>query len=75
MKLAAKIHRNNKGGDGIEYLVIESDELDTKGFFLFFHCSLNSPSEADLWFPDIEGAKSQAALNYGINDEDWELIE
>ncbi|MBL7914758.1 MAG: hypothetical protein JNL49_06895 [Bacteroidia bacterium] len=74
MKLIAEIHKGNIEDD-IKYLVIESDENDTKGYYLFFHKSLDAPCEADLWFVDIEGAKRQAKLNYGINQDDWVFVE
>lgn len=74
MKLIAKIPKNGIEDD-IKYLVIESDENDTKGYFLFFHKSLDIPCEADLWFPDIEGAKRQATFNYGVNSNDWQIVE
>lgn len=70
MKLVAKIPLEKKE-DEINYLIIQSDEEDTKGFFLFYHRSLNSPSEADLWFPDLESAKKQATFNYGIKADNW----
>lgn len=70
MKLVAKIPRYSIEDD-IEYLVIESDEEDTKGYFLFLHRTLDSPAEADMWFPSVESAKKQATFNYGIKPDDW----
>ncbi|MBK7110408.1 MAG: hypothetical protein WAU21_08515 [Chitinophagales bacterium] len=61
--------------DEKQYLVIELDESDTKGVFLFLHKSLDEPCEADLWFADIEGAKRQAKFNYGIEIDDWQTLE
>lgn len=72
MKLIAKIP-SDYIKDEIRYLVIQSDEEDTRGFFLFFHCSLDSPCEADLWFPDVESAKKQASFNYGIETDNWTI--
>ena len=74
MKLIAEIPKEYIEDD-VKYLVIESDENDTKGFFLFFHKSLDKPCEADLWFVDIEGAKRQAKFNYGIKPDDWFISE
>lgn len=74
MKLVAEIPKGNTE-DNIKYLVIESDENDTKGYFLFFHKSLDTPCEADLWFVDIEGAKRQAKFNYGVEFDDWQTVE
>lgn len=74
MKLTAKI-QDKMIDDEIQYLVIESDEYGTKGFFLFMHKSLDEPCEADLWFADIEGAKRQAKVNYGIEFDEWQTLE
>jgi hypothetical protein len=74
MKLIAKI-RDEMIDDDIQYLVIESDENDTKGFFLFMHKALDEPCEADLWFADIEGAKQQAKFNYNVEFDEWQIIE
>ena len=74
MRLTAKIP-DEMIDDDIEYLVIESDDNDTKGFFLFMHKSLDEPCEADLWFADIEGAKRQAKFNYGIEFDEWQTLE
>ena len=74
MKLTAKIPKEMID-DEIQYLVIESDENDTKGFFLFMHKSLDEPCEADLWFADIDGAKRQATFNYGVEFDEWQAFE
>ena len=73
MKLTAKIPKEMVDGD-IQYLVIESDENDTKGFFLFMHESLSKPCEADLWFASIDEAKRQAMFNYGVEFDKWKVL-
>jgi hypothetical protein len=70
MKLIAEIQKE-KVENNIKYLIIESDENHTKGYFLFFHKSLDTPCEFDLWFKDIDSAKRQETFNYGINPDDW----
>lgn len=74
MKLTAKVTEESIA-DGIRYLVIEQDEEDTKGFFLFMHRSLEEPCDADLWFAELEGAKRQAKVNYGIELDDWQNVK
>ena len=74
MKLVARIPED-KIEDDVRYLIIESDENDSKGFFLFCHKSLDLPCDADLWFADIEGAKRQATFNYDVQSEDWHVME
>lgn len=71
MKLIGKISEQ-RIDDEIQYLVIISDKDDTNGFFLFMHKSLDEPSEADLWFANIEEAKRQAKLNYGVELDAWQ---
>ena len=74
MKLLAKIPLD-KIEDDIKYLIIEFDEYNTKGYFLFFHKSLKIPCEWDLWFKDINDAKRQATFNYDLTPEDWIILE
>lgn len=69
MKLFAKIPEYSD--DGIKFLIIESAQNNTGGYYLFFHRSLEEPCEADLWFPDIDSAKNQAKFNYEINFDEW----
>lgn len=59
------------GTFGVILSIIESDEKNTGGCYLFFHMSLDEPCEADLWFSNIEAAKKQANINYGIDFEMW----
>ncbi len=71
MTLIASISDDLVGDDRIKYLVIESDEEKSGGFFLFLHQSLDFPCEADMWFTTLEKAKRQVAYDYGIKNEDW----
>lgn len=75
MKLFAKISKQFQTDDEIKTLVIESDEKDSGGFFLFLHQSLDQPCEADLWFTDLEGAKIQALDSYGVPTDAWQVLE
>jgi len=61
--------------DDIKCLVIESDEKDTNGWFLFFHKLLDTPCETDLWFKTIKEAKAQGAFNYAISEDEWIILE
>ena len=57
MKLQAQIAIDRE--DKIRWLVIESDENDTKGYFLYKH--LNDKFAYDTWFKTIPMRLSQAA--------------
>lgn len=69
MKLLAEVTQSFD--DSIKFLIIESDYENTSGCYLFFHQKLDEPCEADLWFPNIDGAKKQAKFNYGIDFDEW----
>ncbi len=71
MKLTATVAPENFGDDQIRFLIIESDEGDTKGYYLFLHRDLNSACEADFWFLDLAAAKQHAEDQYGILVDDW----
>ena len=72
MRLTATVPSGMVSDDQIRFLVIESDENDSKGYFLFLHQELNKPCEADYWFISIEAAKSQAFLDYGVEIDSWQ---
>jgi hypothetical protein len=57
--------------DGIAWLVVEHDEADTKGFFLFLHKSLDEPSEFDEWYETDELAFASALESWGVKRSDW----
>ncbi len=73
MKLFTEV--TNSTEDDAKYLVIEYDERDTKGFFLFVHHMLEEPSIADFWFPSLSNAKLQAQVNYGIGFDAWDILK
>ncbi len=58
--------------DNIRWLVIESDENDTKGYFLYHHTDENFAY--DTWFKTIDEALLAAQRQYGISKEDWVVI-
>jgi hypothetical protein len=70
MKISAQLPQDSNISE-IKHLVIESDESDTLGFYLFMHQSLEEPCEADLWFANVEDAKKQAELSFGVGFDDW----
>jgi hypothetical protein len=57
--------------DGIRWLVLEYDEKDSKGWFLFGHRSLDEASEFDHWYQTRNEAEQQAALQWGVNQNAW----
>jgi hypothetical protein len=70
MKLTALVQNQN---DGVKWLTIESDEDDTKGYFLYYH--LNDNFAYDTWFKAISEAFDAANMQYGIKQEDWRKSE
>ena len=57
--------------DNIEWLVLEDDPRDTAGFYLFFHRSLDAPSEHDSWHETMEQALFEAETQYGVKRDNW----
>ncbi|HLO82156.1 MAG TPA: hypothetical protein VK166_14420 [Chitinophagaceae bacterium] len=48
---------------------MESDEEDTKGFFIYYY--LDEKKAYDSWFSTIEDAYKSAQSQYNIQKEDW----
>jgi hypothetical protein len=71
MKLQAQITIDNK--NKIRWLVIESDENDTKGYFIYYHVDDNSAY--DTWHKSLDEAFEAAQTQYGILKEDWVAIQ
>jgi len=71
MKL--KAHVTKIGSDNIKWLTIESDEIDTRGFFIYYH--LNNEIAYDTWHKSIDEAFDAAYQQYGIAKERWEEIK
>jgi hypothetical protein len=69
MKLKASVHNH----DEVKWLVIESDENDTKGYFLYYH--LDDNKAYDTWHKTIEEAFDAAKQQYGIRRESWKELE
>jgi len=67
MKLQAHIAIDRE--DKIRWLVIASDENDTKGYFLYSNA--NDNFAYDSWFKKIDEAIQAAQTQYGILTEDW----
>ena len=60
------------GDDEVKWLIIESDENDTKGFFLYYYISDNTAY--DTWHMTIDDAFEAAYMQYGIIRENWEKL-
>lgn len=55
----------------VEWLEIETDELDTKGVFLYY----NTDTECfDTWHKNLEDAYLSANEQYGITKDEWVTI-
>lgn len=70
MKLKAFV--SNQTDDEIKWLIIESDESDTKGYFIYYYVSENNAF--DTWHMTIDEAFQAAYSQYGIKKEDWVVI-
>lgn len=57
--------------DGIKWLVVEKDPLDSGGYFLYHHKVLEEPCVYDDWFRELEHALQAAKEDFGINENDW----
>ena len=68
MKLKAIVQ--SKSEEEVKWLVIESDEDDTKGFFIYYFTDDNTAY--DTWHKTIEDAYEAAFMQYGITKENWE---
>ena len=71
MKLRAQIAIERE--DKIRWLVIESDENDTKGYFIYYH--INDNYAFDTWHNSLNEAFEAAQTQYGILKEDWIAIQ
>lgn len=71
MKLKALV--NKEGPDEVKWLIIESDEFDTKGYFVYYH--INENEAYDTWHKSIEGAFDAAYSQYGIIKENWGAVK
>ena len=68
-----KLKSKNKFTDSIfQFLIIESDENDTGGYFLYYYKEDNSAY--DSWFKYIDDAFEAARTEFGIGKEDWEEL-
>jgi hypothetical protein len=56
----------------IKRLVIESDENDSKGFFLYYYKSDNTAF--DTWHKTLDDAFEAARVQYGVTKDKWEKI-
>jgi hypothetical protein len=71
MKLRAQIAIERE--DKIRWLVIASDENDTKGYFIYYH--INDNYAFDTWHNSLNEAFEAAQTQYGILKEAWIAIQ
>lgn len=60
------------GEDEVKWLIIESDENDTNGFFVYYY--INDNAVYDTWHRTINDAFEAAYMNYNITKENWEEL-
>jgi hypothetical protein len=70
MKLKAFV---NNQVDEVKWLIIESDENDSKGYFLYYY--LDDNNAYDTWHKTIEEAFDAAKQQYGTHEESWENLK
>lgn len=70
MRLKAFI--SNNSGDDVKWAVIESDENDTRGYFVYYY--LNENTAFDTWHASLEDAFDAVRVQYGINKENWKVL-
>jgi len=71
MKLKATVPEI--GEDKVKWLIIESDEDDTKGFFIYY--CIDNNTAYDTWHSDIDDAFEAAKMQYDINNKMWEELK
>jgi len=59
--------------DEVKWLIIESDENDTNGFFVYYY--MNDSTAYDTWHKTLEDAFEAAYMQYGIKRENWEELK
>ena len=59
---------------GISWLILEHDDQDTGGWFLYGHISLDTPSKFDGWYETREKAESEALRQWGVDKDAWTEI-
>ncbi len=62
-----------KSEDEVKWLVIESDEKDTNGFFVYYFISDNNGY--DTWHKNLDDAFEAAYMQYGITRENWKELK
>lgn len=58
--------------DEVRWLIIESDESDTKGYFIYYH--INENVAYDTWHKTLDDAFEAAHMQYGIIRESWQSL-
>ena len=60
------------GDDEVKWLIIESDENDAKGFFLYYY--RDAAAAYDTWHRTIDDAFEAAYMQFGITRENWKKL-
>jgi hypothetical protein len=60
---------------GIKFLVLEYDALDTKGWYLFLHASMEEGCLYDNWYENKKSAEYSARIYYNITHDMWKPLD
>ena len=65
-----------ESNQGVKRLIIESDENDTGGYFVYV-CIETEPDEFcyDWWFPTLPEALDFGDYTYGVKEGQWTRVE
>jgi hypothetical protein len=56
---------------GVACLVLDHDDQDTGGWFLYGHASFDTPSKFDGWYETREIAECEALRQWGVGKDAW----
>ena len=65
----------NHSGAVVKKIMIYSHKKEGAFLFLFETTDEYSGCSADLWFQDVKEAEECAVEDYGVNPEDWIMID
>ena len=60
---------------GVKFLVLEHDALDTGGWFLYLHASLEEGCLFDEWYENRSLAENSALLSWSVTSDMWKSWE
>jgi hypothetical protein len=58
----------------IRWLVLEKDEAQTGGWYVYSHQSLQEGADFDSWHQTLAEAEREAAQRWGIDKGDWREV-